>query len=82
MAAVHEMLCEICEAPAACIGCYDADEFSPACDACCGHGNEDGCCIRCTADEPCQHCEDGAPCAAIRLLTRPRLPEESDVISS
>ena len=36
--------------PATCIGAYENAEIpAPACDECCGHGNEDGWCIP-TAD--------------------------------
>ncbi len=32
--------------PATCIGAYENAEIpAPACDECCGHGNEDGWCI-------------------------------------
>jgi len=38
--------CDICGKPASCIGIYDAMEGeAPACDECCGHGNEDGTCL-------------------------------------
>ena len=37
--------CAICLSPAACVGAYEgAQEEAPACDTCCGHGNEDGYC--------------------------------------
>lgn len=37
--------CHICGKPATCIGQYEsAEEESPACDDCCGHGCEDGKC--------------------------------------
>lgn len=70
MARVRDMLCEICEQPACCIGKYDADSYSPACDSCCGHGNEDGHCIRCTSEDLCAACDrdDGSPCLATALL--------------
>lgn len=78
MAKVHEMLCEICGKPSACVGKYDADSYGPACDSCCGHGNEDGRCIRCTVDDPCDACEreDGSECLALCLLIVP--PDEND----
>lgn len=39
--------CVNCGKPATCIGRYeDATKYSPACDECCGHGNEDGHCIQ------------------------------------
>lgn len=70
---VADMLCSICAGHATCVGRYDAhdeDPYEPACDACCGHGNEDGHCIRCTEDDPCIACgrEDGSPCEALALL--------------
>lgn len=37
--------CHVCGKPASCIGAYEGTSlFEPACDACCGHGNEDGAC--------------------------------------
>jgi hypothetical protein len=37
--------CHVCGKPACCIGNYEgADHYEPACDSCCGHGNEDGWC--------------------------------------
>jgi len=38
--------CAICGKPATCIGVYEDPEGEPepACDDCCGHGNEDGWC--------------------------------------
>lgn len=70
MTKLSDMRCAICSGPAACVGRYDADTYDPACDACCGHGNEDGHCIRCTTEDPCAACErdDGSPCAATALL--------------
>lgn len=76
MPKVHEMLCDICEKPAACVGKYDADSYSPACDECCGHGNEDGHCVRCTVEDPCEACEDGKPCNAVALLLSAPTSEE------
>lgn len=39
--------CVHCGEPAACVGRYESDEnYSYACDACCGHGCEDGHCIQ------------------------------------
>lgn len=39
-------VCHICGKPATCIGAYEDPEAKdqPACDECCGHGNEDGHC--------------------------------------
>lgn len=39
-------LCAICGAQASCVGVYEdpTQEPAPACDDCCGHGNEDGWC--------------------------------------
>ena len=38
-------LCAVCGAPATCVGAYEgATDPEPACDGCCGHGNEDGWC--------------------------------------
>lgn len=67
---VSEMLCAICGGAATCVGRYDTDIADPACDVCCGHGNEDGHCIRCTEEDPCIACgrEDGSPCEAVALL--------------
>lgn len=43
------MVCAICGKPATCVGLYDAQgedqDPEPACDDCCGHGNEDGWCV-------------------------------------
>lgn len=40
------VLCATCLAPATCMGAYEcAVVFEPACDGCCGHGNEDGSCM-------------------------------------
>jgi len=37
--------CAICGLPATCIGAYEGSSIDePACDTCCGHGNEDGHC--------------------------------------
>lgn len=37
--------CHVCDKPASCIGRYEGHgDFAPACDVCCGHGNEDGVC--------------------------------------
>lgn len=37
--------CHVCGKPASCIGRYEGHgDYAPACDACCGHGNEDGWC--------------------------------------
>lgn len=40
--------CHVCGKPATCIGRYEDPEgpIQPACDDCCGHGNEDGHCER------------------------------------
>lgn len=41
------VVCHICGAPATCIGNYEGANWhgpTAACDACCGHGNEDGWC--------------------------------------
>ena len=39
------MKCRTCFAPATCIGAYEGSTTpEPACDTCCGHGNEDGWC--------------------------------------
>lgn len=39
------LLCRACGKPATCIGRYEGHgDYAPACDACCGHGNEDGVC--------------------------------------
>lgn len=39
------MRCHICGKPASCVGRYDImEKDEPACDDCCGHGNEDGHC--------------------------------------
>ena len=44
-------VCAVCGEPATCIGAYEgAEEETPACDKCCGHGCEDGKC-RPIADE-------------------------------
>lgn len=38
-------LCHVCGKPATCIGAYEGETVErPACDSCCGHGNEDGWC--------------------------------------
>ncbi len=43
--------CIHCGNPASCVGKYDnMDGYEPACDDCCGHGNEDGHCEQVTAD--------------------------------
>lgn len=78
MARVRDMLCDVCGKPASCIGKYDADAYSPACDECCGHGNEDGHCIRCTENDQCANCDDGRSCAAAELLLRPADIDEDD----
>jgi hypothetical protein len=40
-----KLACAVCGEPATCIGAYEGQtEESPACDACCGHGCEDGKC--------------------------------------
>lgn len=40
-----EIICAVCGAPATCVGAYEgATDPEPACDGCCGHGNEDGWC--------------------------------------
>jgi hypothetical protein len=37
--------CHVCGKPASCIGRYEGHgDYAPACNACCGHGNEDGRC--------------------------------------
>ena len=37
--------CATCGDPTACIGAYEGTvDPAPACDTCCGHGNEDGWC--------------------------------------
>lgn len=81
MALVRDMLCEICGQSASCVGRYDADDYSPACDECCGHGGEDGHCVRCTTDDPCEACEreDGSPCLATILLLRAPVAPEIEV---
>ncbi len=39
--------CAICGSPATCTGSYERpDAWAFACDACCGHGCEDGTCQR------------------------------------
>ena len=39
-------LCHQCEKePAVCTGIYEDGDEHPACDKCCGHGNEDGWCV-------------------------------------
>lgn len=38
------ILCADCGEPASCVGSYEGRPSSPACDRCCGHGNEDGRC--------------------------------------
>lgn len=44
-AASGYLACHVCGKPAYCIGSYEGDsQYRPACDACCGHGNEDGWC--------------------------------------
>ena len=64
------MSCEFCGKQATCVGCYDSDHYTPTCDTCCGHGNEDGHCVRCTDEDPCEACErhDGSTCEALKLL--------------
>lgn len=50
--------CEVhgCSNPAACTGTYEgAEHETPACDVCCGHGNEDGHC------RPLRHPKGGNP---------------------
>lgn len=46
--ASHFMICAICGKPATCVGVYDPahedQDPAPACDSCCGHGNETGWC--------------------------------------
>lgn len=40
--------CHICGKPATCVGVYEGRDDQPrlpACDDCCGHGNEDGWCV-------------------------------------
>jgi hypothetical protein len=45
------MLCAHCEEePSACVGSYDEDGATPACNECCGHGCEDGFCYVVTVD--------------------------------
>jgi hypothetical protein len=62
--------CEHCgERPGACVGAYDEDYPSIACDECCGHGCEDG---RCEALE-----EDWAIQVAA-WLARAELRREDD----
>lgn len=44
---MDRFMCAICGKPAACLGRYEGNvEFNPACDECCGHGNEDGECFQ------------------------------------
>jgi protein gp37 len=38
--------CRGCGGPATCFGAYEGGSPEPGCDACCGHGNEDGWCGR------------------------------------
>lgn len=42
--ATEQTLCKNCGSPATCIGSYEGSPIAPACDKCCGHGNEDGYC--------------------------------------
>jgi hypothetical protein len=37
--------CHVCGAQATCFGSYEDMGWEPACDSCCGHGNEDGRCF-------------------------------------
>lgn len=40
-----QLNCHVCGKSATCIGNYEgAEHYEPACDRCCGHGNEDGWC--------------------------------------
>lgn len=44
---LRTLKCRTCDAPATCIGEYEGHGGEqPACDDCCGHGNEDGHCER------------------------------------
>lgn len=68
-----EPTCATCGKPATCIGRYeDMTEDDPACDDCCGHGNEDGrcepiTCARCggKGDDP-EHAGACGDCAGTR----------------
>lgn len=71
---LSDLKCAICGNPATCVGHYESgdEEYDPACDDCCGHGNEDGHCVRCTEDEPCDGCDGRADhkagCEALALM--------------
>lgn len=48
-----KMICAVCGEPAACLGAYEGSkEYEYACNACCGHGNEDGHCESVGTDDP------------------------------
>lgn len=40
----YGVACVYCGEPATCFGSYEGSAACPACDECCGHGNEDGSC--------------------------------------
>lgn len=41
---VQHKTCQMCGAPATCYGAYEGNAPGYSCDACCGHGCEDGQC--------------------------------------
>lgn len=61
--AIDPLACATCGNPATCVGRYeDMVDMEPACDECCGHGNEDGLCHRVETrdDDPGFDCSCGA----------------------
>jgi hypothetical protein len=48
-----QILCHFCNSAATCLGRYEDSKgsYKYSCDACCGHGNEDGKCKSLTSDD-------------------------------
>jgi len=79
--------CAHCGEPASCLGSYDGAPEAYACDACCGHGNEDGKCVPLDGVSPAtpqpgtKACGHRGPCECAHYIdpTRRALSPPPDV---
>lgn len=65
-------VCAVCGRAAICVGAYEGEtETQFACDACCGHGNEDGWCQPLEYSDGQDEAEECAPCFPASALRCP-----------
>lgn len=78
----NDVRCDDCGKPATCIGSYEGQkETFPCCDACCGHGNEDGWCVL-LSDLDAESVLEFSPPGPVVLLPHQRTTALAAIISS